>query len=531
MARPSKFNIALSEKMIELYNKGKTDRQVAEIIGVSERTITNWKASNPGFLLSLKEAKQGADDLVEASLFSRAIGYTNPEEKIFCDKDGNIIRAPTLKHYAPDVTAQIFWLKNRRPELWRDKIEISNEDDQAKEVEAIPIKKSFEEFCVTAGYPKPFPKQIEMQKFGMEQGAPRLLLGARGYGKTEYITILGLAYDIYLSPDDNTNLIITKSKARNAAIMEEISNALTKNGVNLDKSNSTVIRLSNLLGQNHSVEAITIKTSMRGRHPKRIIMDDPVTDEDTSEAMRVLVKKKYDEAYKLCKNILIIGQPAHKFDLYAELRPKLQTMLVPHGTIPELDADLEAMRLAGVDENSILMSFKLIVPTSGSTPFDNVKYMDNFPIGDSAVAFIDPSFEGGDYTAITILRQHMQGVAIVGFCFKKAWNHCIDDLVPIINKYKVQKLAFETNALGDMPVGLLRQALPKVGVVGRRSNTNKHSRIMAAGAFSHMIHLSKEGHSLYNKQVAEYEYKAKHDDCPDSLASCLEWIGLIRGKV
>lgn len=393
-----------------------------------------------------------------------------------------------------------------------------------------PAKKSFEQFCLDAGYPSPYPKQIEMKNFASQGTEPRMLMGSRGYGKTDYVTILDTAYELYLDPTDST-LIITKSKSRNTAIMEEISNALEKNGVSLDKSNSTIIRVSGHTGKDHSVEAITIKTSMRGRHPKKIKMDDPVTDEDTSEAMRLVVKKKYDEAYKLCKNILIVGQPAHKFDLYAELKPKLKTMLVPHGTIPELDMDLEAMALAGVSPESISMSYKLVVPSTGATPFDNVKYMNIFPTGESAVAFIDPSHEGGDETSITILKQHMQGVAVVGFTWKRAWNHCLNELVDKIVKYKVQKLAFETNALGDMPVLILREKLPKgVGVIGRRSNTNKHARIMAAGTFAHMIHLCKESDPNYIKRVVEYEYKAKVDDPPDSLASCLEWIGLIRGK-
>jgi hypothetical protein len=46
-----------------------------------------------------------------------------------------------------------------------------------------------------------------------------------------------------------------------------------------------------------------------------------------------------------------------------------------------------------------------------------------------------------------------------------------------------------------------------------------------------LIHLSKESDSQYLDQVVQYEYKAKHDDAPDSLASCLQWIGLIRGKL
>src|SRR6185312_12816617 len=157
--------------------------------------------------------------------------------------------------------------------------------------------------------------------------------------------------------------------------------------------------------------------------------------------------------------------------------------------------------------------------------------MDHFPTGGTAVAFIDPSFEGGDYTALTIMKQHMDGVAVVGFTFKKAWNHCLDDMLPYIQKYGVKKLAFETNSLGSMPIDILRRGFgDDVGIIGRKSNTNKHSRIMAAGAYAHLIHLSKQSDRVYIDQTVKYEYKAKHDDAPDSLASCLEWIGLIRGK-
>lgn len=121
MARPSKFNNSISEKIIELYEQGKTDIQVAQIIGISERTINNWKNNKPEFVQALKEAKFAADELVEASLFRRATGYSHKVEKIFCDKFGQITRAMTVQHYPPDTTAAIFWLKNRQPENWREK--------------------------------------------------------------------------------------------------------------------------------------------------------------------------------------------------------------------------------------------------------------------------------------------------------------------------------------------------------------------------------------------------------------------------
>lgn len=395
--------------------------------------------------------------------------------------------------------------------------------------------KTFEEFCETAGYPKPYPKQDEMRVFGFDEIDPRMLLGARGVGKTDYLTILGVAYEIYKAwkqgrVNEETNLLITKSKARNTAIIGEIASALKANGVPLAKENSSRIRVEGLIGKDDSVEAITIKTSMRGRHPKRVIMDDPVTEEDISEAMRILVKRKYNEVMKLCSNVLVIGQPAHQHDLYAELRPMVKIMLVPHGMIPELDHDLEAQRLAGVDEASIQASYFLKVITEGSTPFDKVKYLDRFPDGES-VAFIDPS-DGGDHTAVSVIKAHMDGVAVVGKQWKRAWYHCLDEMVPFLRSKGVRKVCFETNCTGRQPIGQLQQALGPfgIGVVGKHSDTNKHAVIMAAGSYAHMIHLSRESDRSYTDHVVQYEYKAKFDDAPDSLARGLEWIGLIRGK-
>lgn len=391
-------------------------------------------------------------------------------------------------------------------------------------------KKTFAEFCAATGYPAPFPKQHEMRAFGFEEMDPRLLLGARGYGKTDYVTILGVAFDIYLHETATSNLIITKSKARNAALIEEIANALEANDVKLAKRNASCIRVEGLIGKDHSVEAITIKTSMRGRHPKRILMDDPVTEEDVSAAMRKLVKRKYDEAYKLCKNVIVIGQPAHADDLYAELRPILKRLEVPHGTITELDADLDAMIRAGVDRVSIEMSYHLRVPIEGSMPFAKVKWLDVFPVGES-VAFIDPS-DGGDYTAMTVIRGLMDGVAVYGRVWKRAWYHCTDDMLEVFKSKKVGRVCFETNATGTQPILQLRELTKSlgVGVIGKHSDSNKHAVIMAAGSYSNLIHLSRDSDKAYTDMVVKYEHGAEFDDAPDSLARCLEWLGFIKGK-
>lgn len=405
-------------------------------------------------------------------------------------------------------------------------------------------KRTFKEFCIEAGYPDPYDPQVGMYEFAFNEEDARLLLGARGYGKTDYVTIMGVAYHVYLYGKDATVLIITKSKLRNTAIIEQIGDALEDNGVALSKRNSYCLNVAGFegsalpadgkkkrkKGKDYSVEAITIRSSFRGRHPKRIIMDDPVTEEDVSQAMRKLVKRKYDEAYKLCKNVLVIGQPAHADDLYAELRPLLKKLEVPHGTIPQLDADLKAMLAAGIDPVSIEMSYHLRVPIEGSMPFAGIKYIDQFPPGQS-VAFIDPS-DGGDYTAMSIVRGLMQGVAVYGKVWKRAWYHCIEEMKAAMKAKGVTQVWFETNATGTQPIDQLQQVLGPlgIGVVRAHSDSNKHAVIMAAGSYANLIHLSRESDKLYTDHVVKYEYGAEFDDAPDSLARCLERLGFIKGK-
>lgn len=526
--RPSKLTPELTKIASDLASRGKTDAQIADVIGICPKTLDNWKGKYPEFLRSLKEAKQNADELVEASLYRRAIGYTHEEEKIFYDpRSGRVDRVSYTKYYPPDTTACIFWLKNRQPQRWLEKSVIENVTPTEPS-----NKVGFAEFCQKAGYPRPYPKQEEMRVFGIDTQGAHLLLGARGYGKTDYVTILGVAYDIYLNPEVSTNLIVTKSDSRNAAILSEIANACKANGMRFEKENSETLRVFGLKGKDPSVAALTVRsTGFRGRHPMRIIMDDPVTPEDTSEATRRQVERIYDELLKLTDNILIIGQPVHKYDLFEKVRPLISKMELPYGTIPELDADLEAQRLAGVTEESIQGSYYLNVVSDLVTPFDGVKYIDDFPEGES-VAFIDPSFKGGDYTALSIFRGYFDGVAVKGHVHKRAWNHCIEDLVSQMQACNVKKICIETNSLGDEPVIALRRALQGsgIGVIGRDSTNNKHSRILAAGVYASSIHLAKTSDRLYLDHVVKYEYGAKYDDAPDSLATGLCWIGLIRGK-
>lgn len=120
--RPTKFKIEYIEQARNYSYLGATDDQMAQFFGIDVRTLHRWKKDHDGFCHALKEGKEIADAKVAKSLFERATGYEHKEDKIF-NNNGQPLIVPTTKHYPPDATAMIFWLKNRQPELWRDKRE------------------------------------------------------------------------------------------------------------------------------------------------------------------------------------------------------------------------------------------------------------------------------------------------------------------------------------------------------------------------------------------------------------------------
>ncbi len=135
LGRPSGFNDAISERIYELARLGKTDAEISSAIGVTSRTLNYWKAKNDNFFQTLRDNKAVADGFVEASLFQRACGYSHPETKVFYDAErGEVVEHEVMKHYPPDSTAMIFWLKNRQPERWRDQPEQINEMEMPKPV-------------------------------------------------------------------------------------------------------------------------------------------------------------------------------------------------------------------------------------------------------------------------------------------------------------------------------------------------------------------------------------------------------------
>lgn len=102
---------------------GSTDREIAEYLDIHVSNLYRWKARYPELSEAMKAGKEAADDRVERAMFGRAVGYDHDAVKIFYDKEAGVVEAPYVEHHPPDVTAAIMWLKNRRPDKWRDKQE------------------------------------------------------------------------------------------------------------------------------------------------------------------------------------------------------------------------------------------------------------------------------------------------------------------------------------------------------------------------------------------------------------------------
>jgi len=133
VGRKSKYDSELLKVAVKfMAEKGLTDEQMGQELGISRSTLSKWKVDNPGFAKELKDWKLQADSEVEKSLYQRACGYSFPSKtKEIESEDGEIIVQTITKHIPPDSTSMIFWLKNRQPSEWRDKTEHEHSLDKA----------------------------------------------------------------------------------------------------------------------------------------------------------------------------------------------------------------------------------------------------------------------------------------------------------------------------------------------------------------------------------------------------------------
>jgi hypothetical protein len=163
--RPTPYKPEYCHQAEKLCRLGATDKEMADFFGVVESTINKWKIDHPQFSESLKRGKLLADANVADRLYQRAMGFEHDSEEIkvipfgkakaagkedeedeeqkdveSADVDHpNVIRVPIRKIYPPDTTAAIFWLKNRQPKKWRDKVEQGFTNGDGEDVPVVTV--------------------------------------------------------------------------------------------------------------------------------------------------------------------------------------------------------------------------------------------------------------------------------------------------------------------------------------------------------------------------------------------------------
>lgn len=115
---------------------GLTDEQIAGKMGIRRETLYAWQKKYTNISNTLKRGKEVIDLQVENALLKRALGYEYEEVSEKYELGTLTEKKVTKKQVVPDTTAQIFWLKNRRPDKWKDKqdVQVSGElkEEQTK---------------------------------------------------------------------------------------------------------------------------------------------------------------------------------------------------------------------------------------------------------------------------------------------------------------------------------------------------------------------------------------------------------------
>lgn len=125
--------------------KGLSDEQIAHNMGIHASTLYAWQNKYSEITEALKKGKEVIDFEVENALLKSALGYEYEESETIVTVSPNGTKTQkgvkTVKYRPPDVAAQIFWLKNRMPDTWRNNptfsldMEIEEKQEKIRQLE------------------------------------------------------------------------------------------------------------------------------------------------------------------------------------------------------------------------------------------------------------------------------------------------------------------------------------------------------------------------------------------------------------
>lgn len=117
---------------------GGTLSDLAEALGIDEQSVRLMALREPSFNEAIRDGRRDDIATAESSLHRRMTGFYAPEEKIFYNsQDDKVIRVQTDRYYPPDTAAAIFWLKNRAPNEWKDRRELTMPDAPNKRLKIV----------------------------------------------------------------------------------------------------------------------------------------------------------------------------------------------------------------------------------------------------------------------------------------------------------------------------------------------------------------------------------------------------------
>lgn len=266
-----------------------------------------------------------------------------------------------------------------------------------------------------------------------------------------------------------------------------------------------------------------IKTSLTGKHAKRIFTDDIVNVKDRiSKAERDLIKLQYQELQNI-KNrdgrIFNTGTKWHKQDAIEELMPNVKiydcysTGLMTREKIEEIRQSMTPSLFAA--------NYELKHIADGDALFTNPTFINDSELIENGIGHIDASYGGEDGTAFTIAKKQKDGkIVMLGKRWNKHINLCLGEIKAMYDFYKVGTIYCERNA----DKGYLKDELLSNGFIADdyHESTNKFIKISSylKKQWVNVLWL-EETDPDYINEILDYTENAEHDDAPDSAASIL----------
>lgn len=361
------------------------------------------------------------------------------------------------------------------------------------------------------------------------------LLAHRGSFKT---TCLSVAFALIMVIFPNDDIIFTRktdddvkeiikqtAKILKTALMKHIVYVLYGVELKLIEENAFSITTNLMTSSRGSSQLLGagIKTSLTGKHAKRVFTDDIVNVKDRiSKAERDLIKLQYQELQNI-KNrdgrIFNTGTKWHKQDAIEELMPNVKiydcysTGLMNRNKIEEIRQSMTPSLFAA--------NYELKHIADAEALFTNPTFINECELIENGIGHIDASYGGEDGTAFTIAKKQKDGkIVMLGKRWNKHINLCLGEIKALYDYYKVGTIYCERNA----DKGYLKDELLSNGFIADdyHESTNKFIKISSylKKQWVNVLWL-EETDPDYINEILDYTENAEHDDAPDSAASIL----------